>query len=408
MCTSQGEGRTDGQLLAQFLEQRDESAFGILLKRHGPMVLGVCRRVLGNTADAEDAFQATFLVLVHKAASLTGRAVLGDFLHGVAQRTALNARRLAARRRKKEAAGARPELQGEASRHEELKDCLDEALRQLPEKYRLPIVLCDLEGKTRQEAAEILGWPEGTVAGRLARGRALLARRVGRRNSALVGSVPAALGSSTLEVATLVAARQTAVGVVSAPVALLVEGVLKNMLLSKLKTVALALLILAFLGVGVTAVVAAGVAWLSLEIPGPDKRKEAGKPGADRNAPVAPAPDKSDTIQVGDILVIRVNAPLPDQPIQGLYQVEPSGKVALGFSYGRVKIQGLSLEEAEVAVKAHLKALLKEPEVSLTRPVPAPGGEGTNPKLEHRLQQLEKEVRALRSAIDELRKKARD
>src|SRR5207248_667427 len=131
----------------------------------------------------EDAFQATFLVLVRKAGTLAARAVLGDWLHGVARRTALAARREAARRRAKERARARPEVQGEEARDDRL-PLLDEELARLPEKYRLPLVLCDLEGRTRRETAGLLGWPEGTVAGRLARGRALLARRLARRGAA--------------------------------------------------------------------------------------------------------------------------------------------------------------------------------------------------------------------------------
>ncbi len=160
------DGQTDGQLLSQFLARRDEIAFAALVRRHGPMVLGVCRRILGNAEDAEDAFQATFLVLVRKVASLASRAVLGDWLHGVARRTALNAKRVAARRRVKEKAMARSETQSEEVRDDRLA-LLDEALSRLPEKYRLAIVLCDLEGWTRREAADRLGWPEGTVAGRL-------------------------------------------------------------------------------------------------------------------------------------------------------------------------------------------------------------------------------------------------
>src|SRR5579871_445139 len=110
-CAQDAEGQSDGQLLGRFLARRDETAFAALVKRHGPMVLAVCRRILNNAADAEDAFQATFIVLVRRAASLTARAVLGDWLHGVARRTALNARRMAGRRRMKEAVMARPEVQ---------------------------------------------------------------------------------------------------------------------------------------------------------------------------------------------------------------------------------------------------------------------------------------------------------
>jgi RNA polymerase sigma factor (sigma-70 family) len=246
---------TDGQLLRQFLAQRDEAAFAALVRRHSPMVHGVCRRVLANDADAQDAFQATFLVLVRKARALKSRAVLGDWLHGVARRTALKAKGAAARRRIKERAVAR--TQGQCQRNQNAwLPLLDEELSGLPEKYRLPIILCELEGKTRQEAARHLGWPEGTVAGRLARARLLLAKRLLARGVVLPGGaltaafatsgasacVPPTLVHSTIKAATLVAAGETAAeGVISAKVAVLTGEVMKAMLLSKLKNVAVVL-----------------------------------------------------------------------------------------------------------------------------------------------------------------------
>jgi RNA polymerase sigma factor (sigma-70 family) len=259
--------RTDGQLLSQFLSRRDEAAFVALVRRHGPMVLGVCRRVLGNAADAEDAFQATFLVLVRKAASLTARAVLGDWLHGVARRTALSARRACARRRAKEQAMARPDVQSEAIQDDWL-PLLDAELSRLPENYRLPIVLCDLEGKTRREAADCLGWPEGTVAGRLARGRALLARRLARNGGAVSSGslavvlaqdaasagVSEALLHSTARAASLLAAG-AATAVISARVAALTERMVRAMFLAKLKTVTCALALTALVGLGGVALV---------------------------------------------------------------------------------------------------------------------------------------------------------
>jgi RNA polymerase sigma factor (sigma-70 family) len=252
-CAHDAEGHSDGLLLGQFLARRDEAAFTALVRRHGPMVLGVCRRVLGNDADAEDAFQATFLVLVRKAASLAGRAVLGDWLHGVARRAALNARKLAARRRAKEQMLARAEAQGDEVRNDWL-PLLDEEVCRLPERYRLPIVLCDLEGRTRREAAARLGWPEGTVAGRLARARGMLAKRLARHGLALsAGSLaalwsqnaaPASLVESTVKAAPLLVSGPAAAGLISAKVAGLTEGVVKAMLLSKLETAMAAVLVM--------------------------------------------------------------------------------------------------------------------------------------------------------------------
>jgi RNA polymerase sigma factor (sigma-70 family) len=244
-------GKTDGQLLTQFVRHRDEQAFSLLMRRHAAMVSAVCRRILGNAADAEDAFQATFLVLVRKAKSLLSRPWLGDWLHAVARRAALKARGASVRRRLKEQGMARTETQGDDPRDDWL-PLLDEELSRLPEKYRLPIILCDLEGRTRQEAARQLDWPEGTVAGRLARARELLHQRLLRRgvklslaalsaalaDKTILASVPTSLISSTLKAAALVAAGQIAAdGIVSAKVATLMGEVMKTMLLSKLKTI---------------------------------------------------------------------------------------------------------------------------------------------------------------------------
>jgi RNA polymerase sigma factor (sigma-70 family) len=226
----------DADLLGRWLSLRDESAFEALVWRHGPMVLGVCRRVLGNAADAEDAFQATFLVLVRKAASVVPRSRVGSWLHGVAHRTALKALEMNSRRRKREQV-ARQQPAADAPRdEEELLARLDEELGRLPEKYRVPIVLCHLEGRAVQEAARELGLPQGTLASRLARGRALLARRLGRGEAAIpaASALPASLVSGTVKAALLTEAG-VAAGV-PAKALLLSERVLKSMLLAKLTT----------------------------------------------------------------------------------------------------------------------------------------------------------------------------
>jgi RNA polymerase sigma factor (sigma-70 family) len=271
VCAQDAEGQSDGQLLGQFLARHDKAAFAALVGRHGPMVLAVCQRILGNASDAEDAFQATFLVLVRKAASLSSRRVLGDWLHGVARHTALNARRAAARRHAKEQFMARPEAQSQDVRPDWL-PILDEALSRLPTKYRLAIVLCDLECRSRREVAQRLGWPEGTVAGRLSRGRALLAKELARRGLAVssgllaaalghcaaAAAVPSALAASTIQAASLLVMGTGAVqGALPAKAAALADTVVKTMFLSKIKvavfaagTACLALVAGAFLVLG--------------------------------------------------------------------------------------------------------------------------------------------------------------
>jgi RNA polymerase sigma-70 factor (ECF subfamily) len=177
---------SDAQLLDRFIEQRDEAAFETLVRRHGSMVLGVCRRVLRDQHNAEDAFQATFLVLARKALSIRRRDLLGSWLFGVAFQTARRARAAVARRSAHEKQMTQlPEPQAPESKLDP-DSCavLDYELSRLPEKYRLPIILCDLQGKGYAEAARQLGWPPGTLSGRLSRARRLLARRLASRGLA--------------------------------------------------------------------------------------------------------------------------------------------------------------------------------------------------------------------------------
>src|SRR5262249_13966026 len=158
--------------------------------RHGPMVWGVCRRVLRDHHDAEDAFQATFLVLARRADSVVPREKVGNWLYGVAYQTARKARATRARKRIREAEGpGAPEPQAVAqARRDDLAEVLDHELSRLPDKFRTPIVLCELEGKTHGQAAEQLGWPVGTVSGRLSRAKALLAERLSRRGVSVAGA----------------------------------------------------------------------------------------------------------------------------------------------------------------------------------------------------------------------------
>ncbi|MCI0464455.1 MAG: sigma-70 family RNA polymerase sigma factor [Gemmataceae bacterium] len=261
-----GGGMTDGQLLECFLARQEEAAFEALVRRHGPMVLGVCRRVLHNAHDAEDAFQATFLVLVRKAASLRPQQVIGNWLYGVAYRTALKARAATLRRRTREAQVRdmpRPETPT-AGPEQDWQPLLDQELSRLPDKYREPIVLCDLQGKTRKEAARQVGLAEGTLSGRLTTARRMLARRLARRGVTLsVGSlaavlseqavsacVPAPLISSTVQAAALLAAGQTAAGVISVQAAALTEGVVQAMSMTRFKVTVAFLIVAGLLGVG--------------------------------------------------------------------------------------------------------------------------------------------------------------
>ncbi len=166
-------GLTDAQLLDRFLTGRDESAFAFLVARHGPMVLAVCRGVLRNADDAQDAFQATFLVLFRKAGGLRAAGSLGSWLYRVAYRIALRANAVASRRKERSieehVMSAEAASPGEADVDRELLPIIHAEIDRLPDRYRAPIALCYLEGLSYEQAAHQLGWPIGTVGSRIAR-----------------------------------------------------------------------------------------------------------------------------------------------------------------------------------------------------------------------------------------------
>jgi RNA polymerase sigma factor (sigma-70 family) len=245
-CLSLVEHLSDGQLLERFVRTGDGAAFTALVRRHGPLVLGVCRRVLGNSHDAEDAFQATFLVLVRKAASLSRPELLAGWLHGVAYRTAQHARARAARRSQREREAAMSEARNDPQQvlPEELRQLLDRELAALPEKYRAPLVLCYLEGKTNEQAARLLGWPTGSMSYRLARGREMLRERLIRGHQALAAALPALLFTDVLEspilppllahatvqaALALLAPKAAATGLISTSVQELMEATLRSL-----------------------------------------------------------------------------------------------------------------------------------------------------------------------------------
>ena len=295
-------GRGDDELVKQFAARRDEAAFAALLNRHGSMVLGVCRRRLRDSRDAEDAFQATFLVLIRKAGSIKKPHLLGPWLYGVADRVAHRAQRLAARRDVRERTGVITESAdvehegqaGQSAEHAELRTVLDQEINRLPEMLRLPVVLCHVEGLTQPEAAVRLRTTPDGVRGRLARARETLRSRLTRRGFALTGGVlmldlaadsalaapPARLTDATLALVRAGAAPP-------AVVASLAQGVIRSMPFLSLKAIAGAALALA-----VVSAIATGIGTTKVEAvakrpdPPPAKQRDTVQP---RNADKASA-----------------------------------------------------------------------------------------------------------------------
>jgi RNA polymerase sigma factor (sigma-70 family) len=306
---------SDAQLLERFVNRRDEAAFELLVWRHEHLVLSVCRRVLHDLHDAEDAFQATFLALVRRGKSISKRDSLASWLYRVAYRVAVRARSRTGRREKHlgidpPAAPGHDPADGTA--WQEARRVLDEEVCRLPEKYRVPIILLYLEGKSYDEVARQLGCPRGTVSTWLTRAREVLRRRLVRRGVTLsAGSLalflaeqgataaPAALVGATVQAALWCAAGKATAGVLSAQVAALTKGVLQAMFLTRLKIAAVVVLTLTLAGTGVGVltypVLAGPKDGLTVQAPDPEPaRPEKPKP-APRDADPAATDPKSKT-----------------------------------------------------------------------------------------------------------------
>jgi RNA polymerase sigma factor (sigma-70 family) len=345
-------GHSDAELLRRFTSDRDEAAFRCLMHRHGPMVLNVCREVLGNEADAADAFQATFLILAQKSGAIRKKASVGSWLYGVAYRTARKARKDSARRHKHETRRpgpvARPE--GDDLSWREIQQVIHDELNKVSEPYLAPLVLCYLQGKTQDEAAMLLGVSKATLKNRLERGRALLRARLVRRGlgplAALLASawpaatasasLPATLASNTVKAATLLAAGKKATGLISAEVGALTEGVLKMMFLSRLKTLALLPLALALLGLT--------IAMGGYATQAADQTTPTLKVGTNSDAPKEKQPPGKDTPGAKTPAQLRVEALLQD-----------ARKAAEGIEDKQWKawmLQSVAEEQANVGDKA--------------------------------------------------------
>lgn len=311
----------DAELLAAFHAQHDEASFEVLVRRHGSMVLGVCRRLLGHDQDAEDAYQATFLVLARRAGDIRRPEQLANWLWGVAYRAGLEARQRRRRRAREQQVTDmhEPEAAPAPEPASDLNRVLDEELKRLPEKYRTAVVLCDLEGCTREEAAGRLGIPVGTLSGRLTTAHRKLAARLTRRGVAVAGlaaalgtantaaGVPPTLSSATVTIGVQVAVGGLAASGASPSVAALVESVLQALRLARWKSLALMLTVsLAILvpGVGVARQVLQRPPELPTPVveappPAPPAPAPAPDPGRFRDVPIAN--DLNDIFVVSDV-----------------------------------------------------------------------------------------------------------
>jgi polysaccharide biosynthesis/export protein len=379
-------GLSDRQLLERFAGGRDSSsatAFEVLIERHGPMVMRVCRSTLGNEhADLHDAFQATFLVLVRKSQSIRRLDSVGSWLFGVASRVARRARVEAARRRSAEREGglrlaATVDHGGDTAASGDLGELLQAEVERLPDHLRAVVVLCYWEGLTHEQAAARLGCPLGTVRSRVARARDLLHRRLSRRVPGPVAGVitaafdspaflkataveiPATLVSSTAHLAKQLAAGASLAQLTSPSILALVQKVIGSMSMMKLRTTAICLLL-----------IGGGVYGLTLAAPRIEGIQK-GRRG--RAQPPAPAKAKAQppvklmteyVVEPPDLLMVEVLEALPGREISGERLVRPDGAISLGF-YGDVHVAGLTLPQVKEKIVLHLRKYLRDEQLGL-------------------------------------------
>jgi polysaccharide biosynthesis/export protein len=386
-------GLTDRQLLERFMFERDrsaEAAFEMLVCRHGPMVLRVCHNVLGDATDAQDAFQATFLVLVRRCRTIRQLESIGGWLYGVACRVAARARVEAARRRAAERRGGLRIVEavenGQVVDHGdgEFGLVVQEEVRRLPENYRAVVALCHWEGLTQEQAAAQLGCPLGTVRSRMARARKILHRRLTRRGvtrlaaivaatldgssgqaaaiatARLAGSVQAPLIHSTVKAAAQVAAGGSLALTTSAVVSSLTREVLRSM--NMIKTCKL---------IGACCVVSLVVIGASLWAQQPREQRPRTRIGArveksDREPPKAALKKLGPALVVEppDLLLVEVLEAIPGRPISGERLVRPDGSITLGF-YGDVHVAGLTLPEVKEKIVRHLQKFISDENLDL-------------------------------------------
>lgn len=339
---------SDQELLARYLAERSETAFEALVRRHGAMVLDVCRAVVGNEEDAEDAFQATFLVLARQAGSIRQAGSLAGFLHGVARRVSLHARADSSRRRRHEARAARPEQAEDALSWAEVRRVLHDELDALSARHREPLVLCYLQGQTQQQAAAQLGLSLGTLKRRLDRGRAILRLRLERRGLGpsavlLVGAWPGAGAGlpGRLLASTSKLAGATSEALVPARVAALAEGVTNATFAGKAKALAAVLALTLLLALGLAGVLARA----SAESPSKDdvarpKQKEQKE---DRAPPGKPK----------ELAVLRGHT-------NGIWSVAltPDGKTLVSASFDKtVRVWDVAARKERLTLRGHKAAV---------------------------------------------------
>jgi polysaccharide export outer membrane protein len=361
LASQQFDRRNDADLFDRFRLGDDQGAFEALLHRHGAMVFGVCRRILDDEHAAQDAFQTTFLVLIRKADCFAPGSCLGPWLYGVARRTALKARSAIVRRKRieRQAGLARSTAACDPDTGRELAWLLDEELGRLPEKYRDPLVLCLLEGKSRKEASALLGWREGTLSGRLARAKELLAARLSRRGltsaailaclaESAAARVPLPLTAATANAALTLVGEAATPGLVS--ISTLME-VVKVMFTSKLKTALGVLVLAAGIGLGTAA-----VAWQPNDA---SEYPTKASPAKLLSASPKQAKASEYVIEPPDVLLVQYSRPELTDPVRisGACLVRPDGTIGLGI-LGRVFVSGKTIDQAREAIACHLKARL--------------------------------------------------